>query len=289
MFLTIFTPIYNRAYCISRLYESLCRQTCKDFEWLVVDDGSTDNIDELMERFIAERQIVIRYFTQPNGGKHRAINRGVKEAHGELFFIVDSDDYLTDNAVRFIVKEAAAIIDDKGFAGLSGIDQTVDGRILSQMPSDTPIDATSLDIRYKFHVVGDMAEVFKTDIFRQFPFPEIDGEKFCPEALVWRRIAAAGYKLRYFPMVTKIVEYLPDGLTSSIVKVRMKSPVAACIYYAELSSMAVSLSERVKAAINYWRFRFCQSTAHTRIDWLWLWLLPIGLVLHLKDSLVTAK
>ena len=96
---TIFTPTYNRAYIIGKLYGSLLEQTDRNFEWLIVDDGSTDNTRELIGSFIREDRISIRYFRQENGGKHRAINRGVREAAGELFFIVDSDDQLTPEAV----------------------------------------------------------------------------------------------------------------------------------------------------------------------------------------------
>lgn len=104
--ITIFTPTYNRAYRLPNLYKSLQEQTCKDFEWLVVDDGSTDNTSKLFEQWQAEENsFPIRYFKQPNGGKHRAINRGVKEAKGELFFIVDSDDTLSSNAIRIVFEQ----------------------------------------------------------------------------------------------------------------------------------------------------------------------------------------
>ena len=98
--ITIFTPVYNRAYIISALYQSLCKQTSMAFEWLVIDDGSTDNIKTVIQQFIDEAKIDIRFFSQPNGGKHRAINRGVSLARGSLFFIVDSDDYLEPEALE---------------------------------------------------------------------------------------------------------------------------------------------------------------------------------------------
>ena len=99
--ITIFTPTYNRGYIIEKLYLSLCNQTSNEFEWLVFDDGSTDNHLDLIERFIADNKINIRYIYKENGGKHTAINLGVKNANGELFFIVDSDDYLTPDAVEW--------------------------------------------------------------------------------------------------------------------------------------------------------------------------------------------
>ena len=101
--ITIFTPTYNRDYIIINLYKSLLIQTLKDFEWLIIDDGSTDNTELLVSSFIKDNKINIRYIKQQNGGKHRAINKALEEAKGELFFIVDSDDQLVDNAIERIL------------------------------------------------------------------------------------------------------------------------------------------------------------------------------------------
>ena len=284
MLVTVFTPVYNRAYIITRLYESLCRQTCKDFEWIVVDDGSTDNIDELMHKFIEEKKIKIRYFKQPNGGKHRAINHGVREAHGEMFFIVDSDDYIPDDAIEFITVHSAEIYQEPAFAGISGIDRTIDGRVLSNLGTDKYIDSTSSDLRFVHGITGDLSEVFKTETLKIFSFPEINNENFSPEALVWNRIANKGLILRYYPKVLKIIEYLPDGLTSAIVKIRMNSPVASTVYYSELSRMDIPFIQKIKAAVNYWRFWFCHSKINKpQIGLQWFWTLPLGFAMHLKD------
>lgn len=252
--ITIFTPVYNRAYIISQLYHSLCRQTSKDFEWLVVDDGSTDDIDNLMAQFQAERKIQIHYIKQQNGGKHRAINRGVKEAHGELFFIVDSDDYLTDDAVEWIHHTTELIANDDRFAGLSGIRITPGGSKIGGGGDFGNIDANAIDIRLHHGVVGDLAEVFKTDILRQYPFPEFDGEKFCPEALVWFRIARH-YMLRYCHKGIYVCEYLGDGLTAKIVQLRRKSPQASMLFYSEHYHDSIPVVWKIKAAINFWRFQ----------------------------------
>ena len=104
MTITVLTPTYNRAKLLDRLYQSLCQQTYQDFEWIVVNDGSKDDTDEVVQSFIAEKKINILYIKQENGGKHRAINRGVKEAKGKLFFTIDSDDCLTKDAVEKVIK-----------------------------------------------------------------------------------------------------------------------------------------------------------------------------------------
>lgn len=252
-FLTIFTPVYNRAYIISQLYQSLCRQTCRDFEWVVVNDGSTDDIDSLMARFMAEGRINIRYSTQPNGGKHRAINRGVSEARGSLFFIVDSDDYLTDDAVEWIRETSTPILDNDRFCGLSGIRINPDGKKIGGGEDFGIIDTNALDIRYKYLINGDLAEIFKTSALRECRFPEFEGEKFCPEALVWNRLADK-YLLRYCHKGIYVCDYLSDGLTAKITQIRRNSPRASMTYYSELYHKSLPLKSKVKAAINFWRF-----------------------------------
>lgn len=282
--LTIFTPAYNRAYCIGRLYESLCRQTCTDFEWIVVDDGSTDDIESKINGFTAEGKIKLSFIRQNNGGKHRAVNRGLDMAAGEYFYIVDSDDFLPDDAVEFIKQKTARLHENPLIAGIAGVDRTIEGKILSNFPDVDHIDATTADIRMKHRISGDMAEVVRTDVFRQFKFPEIPGERFCPEALVWNRMASAGYLFRYFPKVLKIIEYLPDGLTAAIIRIRANSPVASTMCYAEQCGMDMPFKQRIRSAINYWRFWLCRSKEKKAgLPICWSWLFPLGLILHLND------
>ena len=142
--ITVFTPAYNRANLLPRLFESLCKQTYKDFEWVIVDDGSVDETASLFSSnvndndnenfnssiFPSFNSFKVRYFYQENGGKHRAINRGVKEARGELFFIADSDDMLPPDALEIVAKQYEGIKDDKSFAGVAGYDVHSDGKII---------------------------------------------------------------------------------------------------------------------------------------------------------------
>ncbi len=255
MKITVFTPTYNRGYIIGRLYESLCRQTYKDFEWLVIDDGSTDDTGILVKKFTSERKIPIRYISQENGGKHRAINRGVREAYGVLFFIVDSDDYLTDDALERVAVRFSEIRDDLSFGGVSGLKVDIrSGKKVGGEESWEVVDCTCLEFRYKHKVKGDMAEVFRTSVMREFPFPEITGERFCTESLVWNRMAQK-YKMRYFYEKIYICEYLSDGLTAGSVHSRRNSPEAAMIAYAEFSRhKGLPLVQRLKGVINFWRF-----------------------------------
>ena len=286
MKITIFTPTYNRAYIIKNLYDSLQNQTAKDFEWLIVDDGSTDNTEELIRSFIHEKKIDIRYIKQENGGKHRAINRGVKEAKGELFFIVDSDDFLEKNAVERLFFHYSNIKDNASFAGLCGVKAYSNGEVVGNNVNFEILDCNSLDFRYKHNVSGDMAEVYITEILRQYPFPEIVGEKFCPEALVWNRVALK-YKLRYFNEKIYFCDYLADGLTAKIVKIRMNSPEASKIYYSELYAQSIPFIQKLKTVINYWRFACCSQVPFIKkvkqIGAFSLFVYPLGLIFHLKD------
>ncbi len=312
--ITVFTPAYNRAHLLPRLFESLCRQTYKDFEWVVVDDGSVDDTRSVVEEFsvlgfefsgnltqplktqnsklktnlnIQHSTLntnTIRYIFQENGGKHRAINRGVKEARGELFFIADSDDTLPPDALEKVSGIYEGIKDYPIFAGVCGLDGTFDGKVIGSGLPEEVIDDNSIAVRFKLGVTGDMKEVFRTSVLKEFPFPEIEGERFCPEVLLWNRIATK-FKLRYFNQIVYLAEYQDDGITAGIVKARMKSPVASMMTYAEMTQyIDVPLKEKVKAAINYWRFRFCSDAKEKpALKWWYHWTMPIGWGMHLKD------
>ena len=311
--ITVFTPAYNRAKFLPRVYESLCRQTYKDFEWLIVDDGSVDDTRSVVEQFSVlgfefsgvKAQLIntqhstlntdlktqnsklktntIRYFYQENGGKHRAINRGVKEAKGELFLILDSDDTLPERSLEWINYYYQQIRDDTSFGGVCGYMAHHDGTVIGHGNDDKVLDANSIEMRYKYNIQGDMLEVFRTSVMREIPFPDIPGEKFVPEALVWNRIACK-YRLRVFQEVVYYRDYLDGGLTDKIVKIRMMSPIASMMTYAELNSHQIPFVFKVKAAINYWRFRFCSDAKEKpALKWWYHWTMPIGFLFHLKD------
>lgn len=211
--ITIFTPTYNRKDLIERLYQSLLQQTQKNFEWLVVDDGSTDNTEQYFSDLrIKPQPFPIRYIKQENGGKHRAINNGVKNASGELFFIVDSDDCLTENAIDKINQWVATLDDTHKWAGVSGLRGYSKVSIVGQHGRTSYVDAKNSE-RRKYNLLGDKAEVYFTEVLKKHPFPEISGENFISEEIVWNAIARDGYYLRWFNEIIYICDYLDDGLT----------------------------------------------------------------------------
>lgn len=287
-FITILTPTYNRASLLPRLFDSLLCQTNKEFEWIVVDDGSTDDTREVVAN-LKEKcggAFPMGYVYKANGGKHMAINIGAERARGELLFIADSDDLLTDDALETVANSWHDISDDKSFAGIAGLDIAMDTRevIGSGLPQEH-IDCNAIDIRYRHHVTGDMKEVFRTEVLREFPFPEFAGERFCPEQLVWFRMARR-YRLRYINKPIYIADYQPDGITAGITRARMRNPSASMLTYAELTECPVPFLVKVKAAINFWRFWHCRTATSVvpRVALRWHWLRPLGWMMHVRDG-----
>ena len=212
--ITIMTPTYNRAYILPEVYESLKKQTCFDFEWIIVDDGSSDDTENLVGSWLKEENpFSILYEKQPNGGKHRAVNRGVQMAKYDYFLILDSDDQLTKNAVELIHSWIDQIKDLEGFAGVAGLKGSETAAV-GGTPKAPYIDATNQE-RQKYGLMGDKAEIYKTEIMRKYPFPEFPGENFIRENAAWDRISLDGLKLRWFSKVIYLCEYLADGLTQN--------------------------------------------------------------------------
>lgn len=233
-FITVFTPTYNRGNILNKLYCSLIDQTNKNFEWIIVDDGSTDHTEEIVKDWIKDQKdFNIIYFKKENGGKHTAINKGLDLAKGKMFFIVDSDDYLTKDAIEKIINYEKSIDDKKNkYAGIAMNKGYSEEKLVGTTFKGDFIDATSLE-RKKYNINGDKAEIFYTDILKKNKFPEFNGENFVTEALVWNRIARQGYKLRWFQDIIYICEYREDGLTQKG-KSRFKdSPKGLALYIKE--------------------------------------------------------
>lgn len=215
--LTIFTPTYNRAYILPKLYESLCSQTSNEFEWVVVDDGSTDNTKEIVSTWINEGKIDIRYIYQQNAGKPAAHNRGVAEAKGDMFVCVDSDDYLVSDAIKCIMKCITIIQSRKDLVGVLAFRMYTDNTPITRL-TDNSLKVCTLSGAYKRHgLSGDTMLVFKTDVLRKFEFPVIAGEKFIPEGYIYNKIDKVG-KLLILRKCLYVCEYLDDGYTKNVSK-----------------------------------------------------------------------
>lgn len=249
--ITIFTPSYNRRKTLPVLYESLCKQTDKNFEWMIVDDGSKDDTQQLVKQWQDEKNISINYFYKENGGKHTALNYGIPQIKSELTFIVDSDDYLPEKAVETIRKYHKKFQNTPGICGYSFLRFYPNGKVNEAFfPKDEIID-TYINVRINGGIGGDKAEVFFTDILKQFPFPVYKGEKFVPEDLIWIQISGK-YKMVHINQCIYISEYLEGGLTKTGRKMKIHSPIAMAkrseLY---LNNKDIKIKVKIKMALLY--------------------------------------
>ncbi|MCR4738994.1 MAG: glycosyltransferase family 2 protein [Lachnospiraceae bacterium] len=238
--LTVFTPTYNRRELLLRLYESLKRQSVKDFVWLVCDDGSTDDTGELIKSFMSENIIDIRYAYFENGGKMRAHNRGVELCDTELFVCLDSDDFFTKDAVREILKtyrdeDKDRLIDKKKLGGIvahkgESEDEVLYGQEFPQVSHST------LYGLYLKGFKGETTLIFRTEVLRRFPFPEIEGEKYVPEDYIYDKIDCE-YVLKVLPKIITVCEIVSSGYTDSLKRLKRENPVAWYLYYRQRTAI----------------------------------------------------
>lgn len=229
--LTIFTPTYNRAYILPKLYESLCVQTCLDFEWLIVDDGSTDNTHELVESWINEGRVDILYFYQDNSGKMMAHNRAVSGSQGELYMCIDSDDHLcTEKTVEDMLdywqNEIGKLKNPEcicGFVGYKMIGQ-------KEMHFPEGFHVAHLSELAASGFVGELAIVFRRDVLSHYPFPYFKGEKFVTDVYIYDQIDR-DYKFLFFPYYIQDCEYQVGGYSHNYMKILFENPKGFRAYH----------------------------------------------------------
>lgn len=259
IFITIFTSTFNRAYVIKNLYLSLVNQTNKSFEWLIIDDGSTDNTKEIIDKFRREKKINIRYVYKENAGKYKAINTAIDIAKGELFFIVDSDDTLISTAIDIIKEYYIQVKDKDNFIGVVGLRGNSELKAYAGYLNEKNsynkyynleyIDATFIEYRYKYKISGDRAEICITNKLKQFKFPE-NNEKFMSEGYLWNETAIQKMKFRYFNKVIYITEYLEDGLSSNMKKNLELSPINTTISKNQIVGIRkIPIIKRLRACV----------------------------------------
>lgn len=221
--LTVFTPAYNRAHTLPRTYESLCRQNCKDFVWLIVDDGSSDNTAELVRQWQAQDNgFEIRCICKENGGMHTAHNTAYENIDTELNTCIDSDDKLAPGAVEKILRKWEQVR-PLGYAGLIALDSDFDGKLIGKgFPEG--MTETTLSGYYAAGGSGDKKLVYRTDVIKKYPpYPVFEGEKYVALAYKYRLIDQ-DYKLAVLDEVVCNVEYQPDGSSGTMWKQYLKNP-----------------------------------------------------------------
>lgn len=253
-FMTVFTPAYNRAHTLPRLYASLQAQTVSDFEWLVVNDGSSDGTEELLAQWAAEQNAFrLEYITIPNGGKPRAINKGVSLARGQYFFLVDSDDYLLPDAVEKMICHAKETQDMPEYVGVGAARGLTSEQYISASPpmvgAEGYVDASNLE-RAKYNLDVDMCEAYRLDIYRNYPYVTWEGEKFAPEQITMNEMALDGYKLRWHKDIIYICEYLDDGLTKNSAFLEKHNPMGYAMMYNHALKYGYGFKKKFKIAAN---------------------------------------
>lgn len=235
--ITVFTPTYNRAHLLHSCYESLLRQSNQQFKWLIIDDGSTDNTQEVIEKWSLEQRIEIEYIYKENGGLHTGYNTAIEHMDTELSICIDSDDWLPDDAIELILSVWDKNKSDD-LAGIIGLDYTADGNIIGDiLPDGEKIEPIKLLASKNNR--GDKKYVVKTSLYKEVaPMPVFEGEKnFNPHYMILK--LSAKYKFLSINRPLCIVDYQNDGMSANIFKQYMNSPNS----FAELRRVIMSLPE----------------------------------------------
>lgn len=248
--LTVFTPTYNRAYCLGKCYESLVRQNNKNFIWLIIDDGSTDHTKELVASWINENKIDIKYCWQENQGMHGAHNTAYNQIETELNVCIDSDDYMADGAIENILsfwrKHGSAKV-----SGIAALDATSNHQIIGSKLPEKLFSATLFDLYNKYGVTGDKKLVYRTDLTKLYPYPIFNNEKYVGLAYKYYMLDKQ-YELLLMNEVVCHIEYLPDGSSLNMYKQYLKNPMGFSFYRKELMKLPFGGNFfKYKQAIHY--------------------------------------
>ena len=283
---TVLTPTYNRADLLKRCYASLKTQTCLDFEWLIIDDGSTDDTRNIIRPFLSETSFHVEYHGKQNGGKHTALNYSHEFIHGRYVIILDNDDTLTPDAIETIKRYWEKYEDNKKIWCLS----------FQRVQNDKPIqafdEAETISNHIDFRILGnrpfDCAEVMRTEIFGSYSFPVFPNEKFIGEDCMWTTLAY-GYDTVYIDKGIYVCYYLPDGLTMSGRKFRLASPQGGMFRSNIYLDNRFPLKLRLKHAVLYDVFAYASKDIHGSMKKsngkiLCRFMLPAGFIIYKKWS-----
>jgi glycosyltransferase involved in cell wall biosynthesis len=249
--LTIFTPTYNRDKLLPRLYESLINQTCKDFVWLIVDDGSNDGTKGLIDEYISDGIVKIRYYFQENQGKSFAHNYGVKLSDTELFTCVDSDDWLSNDAVESILNSWKFEKNtDDGFIGIIGFKGHKDGKSVTSIKNKKIERATLRDSYQRYGLTGDTMLIYQSDVIKKYSFPKFINEKFVPENYLYDQLDTQG-KMIILRKVLYYCEYLENGYSNNMAKLLTDNPHGYLAYIEQRLKLDENFIDRYKDTARY--------------------------------------
>ncbi len=294
---TVYTPTYNRAHTLHRCYESLKAQTLKDFEWLIVDDGSTDDTANMVKGWQAESQMTIRYVPLPHRGAHYAHNASLQEAHGSLWLKLDSDDGCLPLALERLRFHWESIpeVERPSFSGVTGLCEDHEGNLVGTLFPQSPLDCTSAELEYVYKVRGEKWGFLRADVLRLFPYPEGVPGNFIPESYIWCQVAKrfrtrhVNERLRvYWTDAPSLVHGRPNPATNAEGHRLMFRGVLNL----EAEWVVKAPLRLLRAAVQYARFSWhCRSSLarqwqeldNLKAKLLWLTGAPLALGLYLRD------
>lgn len=251
MKLTIFTPTYNRKNLLARVYSSLQKQEIYDYEWLIIDDGSTDGTEEIINSFMNDN-FPVRYYRKQNGGKHTAHNLAVKLAYGEFFMCLDSDDWLADDALRLLMSSLEKCSQSEGVIAYK-VDEAEN--LLSDEFPDNLETSTTSELVINRKCTGEFVLVYPTPLLRKNPFPIFSGEKFITESVLYDKLSKQS-RMLLLPKVICVCEYQSEGYTNRINEIMKNNPAGYCLYFMNRIDLQPTLKERVVYAGKYHCFRW---------------------------------
>ena len=281
--LTIFTPLYNRSKYLQLLYNSILSNASYPLEWLIIDDGSLDKPQYIIDSFSKNDKVEINLIKKENGGKHTAYNLALKEAKGKFFLCLDSDDTLISDSLNNIFKFFNTDIQNDNI-GVIALKCTSNGKLLSKQINKPKNFITLFDLYQKMKGKGEYAYIFPTEIARKYPFPVFEDEKFISESVIYNRMSLNNIRFLYTDVLLMQCDYLEDGLTSKISINQKKYPKGFTLEYCERVLLPNSFKMRLIDASKFWAFRFrCKKIYLENFKWNLLFILsmPIGFCLYI--------
>lgn len=279
MFLTIFTPAYNRADKLEQIYLSLERQLNNEFEWLIIDDGSRDDTEKVVSQLMKKSLMNIRYYKKKNGGKHTAHNMAVDMATGKYFLCLDSDDYMNQNSIDMLLETIKKCGSDEGIIAYKCDENKT---LLSDKFPDIKYVPNIYSLSQEYKCKGEFVFVFPTELIQKNKFPVFEGERFVTESVLYDKLDC---RMHILPEVIEICEYQTDGLSNNLNEIMKRNPAGYCLYFMQRIDMQNNLKDRILTIGKYISFSIFAGRSKTvyngKYKILSKVLYPVGIVMWL--------
>ena len=253
--ITVFTSTFNRRERLRRVYECLRRQTFRRFEWIIVDDGSTDGTGGDVENWSAAAHFPIRYRYQKNSGKGAAYNVALEVASGDFFLVVDSDDSFVPTALERLIFHWCSIPQTmkESFSGVAVLCQDPNGKIIGRSYPAAGGDEYPVRMLARGYLKGEKWGFHRTEVLRRYPCPQFEGETYVPDGLIWNRVGSR-YRQRHVNEALRVYEQCADSVTFQLRRMRAASPRSSVLYYGEYLLLPIPAVRKFLAAVNLVRF-----------------------------------